>query len=115
MRTSLRDAQAGSRTGTGLLWTDQSTSSAPAVPGEVPETAAGGPLRLVRNGDRIRISVSERRLDLLVDEAELERRRAALPPVVRSAERGWLGLYKRHVLQAERGCDLDFLAGGAPD
>lgn len=74
-----------------------------------PEAAAGGPLALVRDGDPIRISVEERRLDLLVDEAELAARRKAAQTVPPVAERGWLGLFKRHVLQAEQGCDLDFL------
>jgi dihydroxy-acid dehydratase len=77
-----------------------------------PEAAAGGPLALVTNGDRIRISVAERRLDLLVDAAELATRRAAQPASPATNERGWLGLFKRHVLQAEAGCDLDFLTAG---
>ncbi len=73
-----------------------------------PEAAAGGPLALVRSGDRIRLSVRERRLDLLVSEEELGRRRAswkALEP----APRGYASLYARSVLQAEQGCDFDFL------
>jgi dihydroxy-acid dehydratase len=77
-----------------------------------PEAAAGGPLDLVRTGDTIRISVKERRLDLAVDETELARRRAAQPLRPIPQERGWQGLFKRHVLQAEQGCDLDFLAAG---
>jgi dihydroxy-acid dehydratase len=81
-----------------------------------PEAAAGGPLDLVRTGDMIRISVSERRLDLLVDEAELVQRRAARQTAPDAGQRGWLGLFKKHVLQAELGCDLDFLtAGFRPD
>ncbi len=75
-----------------------------------PESAAGGPLARVQNGDLVRMSVSERRLDLLVDPAELARRTPTpAPPAER---RGWLGLYHRHVLQAEEGCDLDFLTAG---
>ncbi|UWU25126.1 dihydroxy-acid dehydratase (plasmid) [Rhizobium sp. CB3060] len=74
-----------------------------------PESAAGGPLALVRNGDLIRISVRERRLDLLVDEAELAKRDPTPAPPAET--RGWLGLYNKHVLQAEDGCDLDFLIG----
>ncbi len=75
-----------------------------------PEAAAGGPLALVKSGDRIRMSVRERRLDLLVDEDELARRRAQFRPTVQlSGERGWAKLYREHVLQAEQGCDLDFL------
>ncbi len=75
-----------------------------------PEAAAGGPLALVRSGDRIRMSVRERRLDLLVEADELARRRASFKPTVQvSGQRGWAKLYREHVLQAEHGCDLDFL------
>ncbi len=78
-----------------------------------PEAAAGGPLALVKSGDRIRLSVAQRRLDLLVDEAELARRRAALPPAPPLPARGYARLYQQHMLQAEHGCDFDFLRGGA--
>ncbi len=74
-----------------------------------PEAAVGGPLALVRNGDRIRLSVRERRIDLRVDHAELARRRAALAPRVPAAARGYAKLYFDHVLQAGDGCDFDFL------
>jgi dihydroxy-acid dehydratase len=76
-----------------------------------PESEAGGPLALVRTGDRIRLSVAEGRLDLLVDEAELARRRAAWAPAPPRYERGYARLYVDHVLQADRGADLDFLVG----
>jgi dihydroxy-acid dehydratase len=66
-------------------------------------------LALVRNGDRIRLSVKERRVDLLVDEAELERRRSALPDRGALPERGYAKLYQDHVMQADTGCDFDFL------
>ncbi|MCV3242480.1 dihydroxy-acid dehydratase [Mesorhizobium sp. ZC-5] len=79
-----------------------------------PEAAAGGPLDLVRNGDLVRISVKDRRIDLVVEETELARRRVAKPPRLAAKDRGWLGLFKRHVLQAERGCDLDFLTAEFP-
>ena len=75
-----------------------------------PEAAAGGPLALVRTGDRIRLSVKERRVDLLVDEAELARRRADLQTRPHSA-RGYARLYQDHVTQADAGCDFDFLQG----
>ena len=78
-----------------------------------PEAAAGGPLALVRTGDRIRLSIQERRVDLLVDEAELARRRAAMPARPPLAERGYAKLYQDHVLQADGGCDFDFLRGPA--
>ncbi len=74
-----------------------------------PEAAAGGPLALVRNGDRIRLSVKARRIDLLVEEAELAKRRAAWKPPVETPKRGYAKLYMEHVLQAEHGCDFDFL------
>ena len=74
-----------------------------------PEASAGGPLALVRTGDRIRLSVKERRVDLLVDEAELERRRANQPARAASPERGYAKLYQDHVMQADAGCDFDFL------
>jgi dihydroxy-acid dehydratase len=73
-----------------------------------PEAAIGGPLALARSGDRVRLSVKARRIDLLVDDAELARRRASLKPPLKP-ERGYARLYAEHVLQAEDGCDFDFL------
>ncbi len=75
-----------------------------------PETAIGGPLGLVRDGDRIRLSVEGRRIDLLVEEAELARRRAEAPPAPSAPKRGYARLYAEHVTQADQGCDFDFLA-----
>jgi dihydroxy-acid dehydratase len=75
-----------------------------------PEAAAGGPLGLVRSGDRIRLSVKERRLDLLVPEDELARRRAELASIEPELpERGYDRLFRETVLQAPQGCDFDFL------
>jgi dihydroxy-acid dehydratase len=74
-----------------------------------PEAAAGGPLALVRNGDRIRLSVKARRIELLVPQAELARRKADWKPPVAVPSRGYAKLYMDHVLQAEHGCDFDFL------
>src|SRR5271170_514376 len=71
-----------------------------------PDAASGGPLAKVRNGDRIRLSVAERRLDLLVTPEDLARRPVAPPPV---PERGYALLYRREILQADRGCDFNFL------
>src|SRR5580700_5463771 len=71
-----------------------------------PDAAAGGPLAKVRNGDRIRLSVKDRRIDLLVPDEELARRPVAPPPM---PERGYARLYRNQVLQADRGCDFDFL------
>ncbi|MDP6708381.1 MAG: dihydroxy-acid dehydratase [Alphaproteobacteria bacterium] len=75
-----------------------------------PEAAIGGPLGLVRDGDRIRLSVAERRIDLLVDEAELASRRAEAPATAVAPARGYARLYAEHVTQADQGCDFDFLA-----
>jgi dihydroxy-acid dehydratase len=71
-----------------------------------PDAASGGPLARVRDGDHIRLSVKERRLDLLVAPEELARRPLAPPPM---PERGYARLYQREILQADRGCDFDFL------
>jgi dihydroxy-acid dehydratase len=78
-----------------------------------PDAASGGPLALVRTGDRIRLSVRERKLDLLVDAAELESRRGATEaqPV---PERGYAKLYADQVLGADEGCDFAFLKPGCP-
>jgi dihydroxy-acid dehydratase len=73
-----------------------------------PEAAEGGALALVRTGDRIRLSVRERRIDLLVAEDELARRRAAWTPPP-AALRGWDKLWQREVLQADEGVDFAFL------
>jgi dihydroxy-acid dehydratase len=74
-----------------------------------PEAAAGGPLARVRSGDRIRLSVKDRAIDLLVDPAELARRTSA---GAAAPARGYRRLYADHVLQADAGCDFDFLTGG---
>lgn len=73
-----------------------------------PEAAVGGPLALARSGDRIRLSVKDRRLDLLVDEAEMAARRAAWTPAPAPA-RGWDRLVHEQVTQAPLGADLAFL------
>ena len=99
-----------------------------------PEATVGGPLSIVRTGDRIRLSVAGRRIDLLVDDAEIVARLAAAAPAADAAagagdsdrasavagvpaaappsRRGYDLLYRTHVLQADRGCDFDFLRGG---
>jgi dihydroxyacid dehydratase/phosphogluconate dehydratase len=79
-----------------------------------PESAIGGPLALVETGDRIRLDVEGRTLEIVVDEGELERRRDAWTRPPRKDERGYRQLYEDHVLQANEGCDLDFLRGRAP-
>jgi dihydroxy-acid dehydratase len=78
-----------------------------------PDAASGGPLGLVRSGDRIRLSVKERRIDLLVDEPELKARAAARKPVEMQAERGYAKLYAQEILGADEGCDFAFLRPAA--
>ena len=79
-----------------------------------PESAVGGPLALVRTGDEIALDIEARSLELLVDAAELERRRAAWTPPPPRYARGFTRLYQQHVTQAHEGCDFDFLQGDAP-
>ncbi len=74
-----------------------------------PESAIGGPLAYVQNGDRIRLSVARRELTLLVSDDELSARAAARPVVMPTAERGYRKLFLQTVMQADRGVDFDFL------
>jgi dihydroxyacid dehydratase/phosphogluconate dehydratase len=79
-----------------------------------PESAVGGPLALLKTGDRVRLDVANRRLDMLVDDAEIEARRAAWTPPEKLDKRGYRRLYEDHVLQANEGCDFSFLKGRSP-
>src|SRR5438046_6522120 len=74
-----------------------------------PEAAVGGPLALVKTGDRIRLSVAQRSINLIVDESELQKRKSSRKLPVAPPARGYAKLYMDHVLQAEHGCDFDFL------
>ncbi|MEX2462076.1 MAG: IlvD/Edd family dehydratase [Paenibacillaceae bacterium] len=75
-----------------------------------PEAAVGGPLALVQNGDRIRLDVPNRTLNLLVSDDELEKRRQLLSiDSARDYSRGYGWLFQQHVMQADKGCDFDFL------
>jgi dihydroxy-acid dehydratase len=78
-----------------------------------PESADGGPLGLVKTGDMIRLDVSKRSIDLLVDDAELKKRRAAQPLAATPdwAKRGYAHLFHKTILQADEGCDFDFMTG----
>ena len=78
-----------------------------------PEAAAGGPLALVRTGDMIELDVPGRRLHLAVSDRELARRRTEWTPPPAPMPSGYQKLYVDHVLQADRGADLDFLVGGS--
>jgi len=74
-----------------------------------PDAASGGPLALVKSGDRIRLSVKARRIDLAVEEAELRRRAAAAKPAAPPPARGYARLYAQEILGADEGCDFAFL------
>ena len=78
-----------------------------------PESAVGGPLALVQNGDMIRLDVANRSIDLVVDDAELAKRQAALPKPETPdwAKRGYAHLFHATILQADEGCDFDFMTG----
>jgi len=76
-----------------------------------PESSAGGPLALVREGDTIELDVPNRRLELYISPEEMERRRSEWKPPSGGATRGYTYLYGRHVTQAHEGCDFDFLEG----
>lgn len=82
-----------------------------------PEASVGAPLALVQSGDRIMLDVPRRRLELLVEEAELSRRRAAweATPRRKLPRRGYARLYETTVLQADEGCDFDFLRRNGQD
>ena len=78
-----------------------------------PESFIGGPLAFVRDGDEIELNVANRKLELLVSEDELEKRRASWKPAAPHYTRGFGALYAAHVTQANKGCDFDLLEAGA--
>jgi dihydroxy-acid dehydratase len=78
-----------------------------------PEAAVGGPLALLQTGDLVKLDVLAGTLDMLVDAAEIARRKAAWLPKAYQYERSFAALYQRHVSQAHEGCDFDFLSGTA--
>lgn len=79
-----------------------------------PESHLGGPLAFVRDGDVIDLDVPARTLDLLVPEEVLQSRRAAWKEPSARYGRGYGALYVRHIMQADEGCDFDFLEAGPP-
>jgi len=78
-----------------------------------PEAAVGGPLALVQTGDWVELDVPARTLRMEVDDQELDRRRQQWQPPAAAPARGYARLYFEHVLQANRGADLDFLVGAS--
>jgi len=80
-----------------------------------PESAVGGTLALVQNGDIIELDVANRKLSLLVEDAELVERRKNWKATHKVADRGYVHLYQTHVLQAHLGADMDFCVGGSGD
>lgn len=86
-----------------------------------PESFVGGPLALLRTGDIVRLDLPNRRLDMLVDDAEIQARRNAWTPPEPRFQRGWGWMFSKHVGQADTGCDFDYLtrghgnAAGEPD
>ena len=79
--------------------------------GALHDSAMGGPLAYVQNGDRIRLSVANREIALLVSDDELARRATANPVIVPTAKRGYRKLFLQTVTQADQGVDFDFLRG----
>jgi len=76
-----------------------------------PESAVGGPLALVKTGDTIKLDVKNRKIDLMVDAAELKKRQAALAERTTPdwAKRGYAHLFNETITQADEGCDFDFM------
>jgi dihydroxy-acid dehydratase len=79
-----------------------------------PESAVGGPLALVRNGDLIELDVEKRMLNLKISAEEFQKRKSAWKTPARKYERGYGAIFAQHVKQADEGCDFDFLEGTAP-
>jgi dihydroxy-acid dehydratase len=78
-----------------------------------PESAIGGTLALVKDGDIIELDLKNRKLTLHVPDSELEKRRKDWKAPEPASERGYIKLFREHVTQAEKGCDFDFLRGGS--
>jgi dihydroxy-acid dehydratase len=79
-----------------------------------PEAFVGGPLALVKEGDIVELDVEARKLNVLVSEEELAKRRAAWTPPKPQYARGYGQMFSMHIKQANEGCDFDFLEGTAP-
>jgi dihydroxy-acid dehydratase len=74
-----------------------------------PDAASGGPLGLVRSGDRIRLSVKRRRIEVLLDDAELQKRARTAARPAETPQRGYAKLFAEQILGADEGCDFRFL------
>jgi len=79
-----------------------------------PESHVGGPLAFVQDGDLIELDVAERKLNLLVPEAEMAKRKAAWTPPKEHYQRGYGAIFQNHITQADKGCDFDILEAGEP-
>ena len=79
-----------------------------------PESFVGGPLALLKEGDMIELDAGARKLNMLVDDQEISRRRQAWQPKEGIYPRGYGKLFMQHIKQADEGCDFDFLEGTAP-
>jgi dihydroxyacid dehydratase/phosphogluconate dehydratase len=77
-----------------------------------PESHVGGPLALVRDGDRVAIDIEARRVDVLISDDEMAKRKAAWKMPAPKFTRGYGVLYLKHIQQADKGCDFDFLEPG---
>ena len=87
------------------------TSDSPSILNASPESAAGGGFAILQTGDRVKVDLRNRRVDVLLDEAELERRRKDLKPAELRNDSPWQEFYRAHVGQLETGACLEFAVG----
>ena len=87
------------------------TSDSPSILHASPESAAGGNLAILETGDRVKVDLKNRRVNLLVSDEEIARRRAALPSATLKNESPWQELYRANTGQLETGATLDFAVG----
>ena len=91
------------------------TSDSPSILNASPESAVGGNLALVQNGDMIEVDVDKRYIHLHVSDEELDRRRSVWKPIDLGYQRGYVKLYVNAVMQSDVGADFDFLVGKSGD
>ena len=87
------------------------TSDSPSILHTSPESAAGGNMAILETGDRVKVDLPNRRVDLLLTDDEIEQRRAALPEAVLKNDSPWQQLFRAHVGQLDTGACLDFAVG----